>query len=309
MILLSLRFIHQVQEISLLKLKGWWKLFLSEIKIWFLILLPIYIYLFFRLFFFHYRSYPGQFYNLFNPSYYAILASALFNQLGFFFIFGLLGFLFIFKKEKHLFGPLLLLLLGMTFFFMCDHAMYIGYSRWNLFLFPFFIFSSTKLISSLKKTYQVAAIILILTSNFFLCPIHLDGSRLPSWGLPLTDGSGCIYPYEKAIRYLKEEQNTKHLVVFGQYHSYAGFNFYFNKYDFHPQMEVFLYPEKLNKREEELSFQNFFRDYNNTADTILYHSINNINLDENLFYGRTFKIVQSTRNLEHSIYILKRTIP
>lgn len=322
-IIIGARLIYQVKQSHSLNRR--FKIILYELKGCFLVLSPFFIYLVFRLCFLDYRHYGMEFHNLINLSNYAVLINALFDQFGLFLIIGAAGFLTLLRKDKYIFVVITMLLVGTVCFFIAD-GIYIGYSRWSLFLLPILLFTGFNFVLLLKRYYHIGIIVALAVSNMALCPIHIDGVRLPNWGSPRIDLTERIYPYEEAIKWLSSEGNSDHLLVMGHYYPYYGLSFYCNKYKFYPRIEEWKFgPGRLDTHAELYWLNTFFRMYSDiknesipdgdyvhygklllSIDTIIYHSVNNIDLDRNLIYGDTFKIIKKISNAEHSLYILRK---
>lgn len=315
LLILCLRVIHQIKmNIRSSKLI---KILLSEITLYLLVLSPCAVYLFFRQYSPIYRAFGGQFNKLLDISNYWIVLSSLFHQLGSLLISAILGFYLIYKKnEIGKAGALAVLFLGIILFFMTDNFLSIGFSRWNLFVLPIVIYTSYYFLTSITKTFQIISIVLVFIANLLFCPILADGTRLPNWGSPRMDTAEYTYPYEQAVKWLSIDRITNSLLLFGQNYPYYGLRFYLSKYDFHPeilQYEIGYY-SKFSKEVELSIFNNFFQDYasgklNNKlmqADTMLYHSMNNLNLNPDGIYGGKFKILKRISNSLHSLYIFRR---
>jgi hypothetical protein len=136
-----------------------------------------------------------------------------------------------------------------------------------------------------------------------------------------------VYPYEKAISWLSRQEGIKRLFFLGYDYSYHGGRFYFKKYNFAPEgYEIFFSAKYPGKIGEILQLSDFFHDYERLAadktdsglkswneypslpaDTILYHSINGLDLNENALYGGAFKIVKKFTNSENNkLYIFRK---
>jgi hypothetical protein len=249
---------------------------------------------------------------------YLIFIYALFKQTGALLLAAVGGVFIIIRKDRIITYTLGLLFLGTSLFFIAD-GIHIGFARWNLFLLPVMFFTAFHFIVSLRKIYRIMLVFILLISNIMLLPIHPDGIHLPNWASPTVDEAEYVYPYAEAIKWLSQEGNTKHLLVLGQYYPYMGFRFYFNKYKFYPRFTMLkLSSEGVDKARESSLLESFFAKYaalsNRTPagrgitgpDTILYHSLNNIDLDKEVLYGETFKVVKKVTNSEHTLYILRK---
>ena len=321
LIILGARFIYQLRHSNY---KNRVKCILGEIKICFFVLFPLFVYLFFRVFFSSFRRYGMHFHNLFYIPNYFVFMQGLFTQTGILFVIGVLGLLVLFKKDRVVFGVLLALLVGTMCFFIIDDSHYAGYSRWNLYLLPVLLFASFDFIISVKKYLLPALAFAMLISNILLIPIHFDGNRYSNWGCPRGDIGEPIYPYKEAIKWLSEQNNIRYLLFTGNYYPYYGLVFYLNKYNFHPILLYWKFARRnFSKVEEEQKFHRFFQRYSRLvklrssnkilsgatflkADTILYHSVNDIKLNIGSVYGG-FKVIRKISNSENTLYILRKS--
>jgi len=291
---------------------------IQEIKTWILLLSPVLIYLFFR-HFSNYNWHSAKIDKIFDLPNYGIMVFSWLNQLGFFAILSFLGFLFLIKQRKWFILSVLSVLTVPTVWFSITDTIkyinYIGYSRWNLYLLPMFLYLTNAVVKELKTRSLIFLCFLLFASNIYLLPFHLDGVRLPNWGSPKTDTNEYTYPYEKAILWLAANKPSKSILIFGHYHWYDGFRFYGPKYHFNPKIYQYQFGiERFDARSELSMLENFFQDFSeNTSfgefaqvDTLLYHTVNNIPLDQTKIYGNRFKIVKKIENSEHSLYIFAK---
>jgi hypothetical protein len=146
-------------------------------------------------------------------------------------------------------------------------------------------------------------------------PIHPDGTRLPNWGSPLIDTGEYTYPYDQAVKWLSKSDHNQNVLLAGHYYRVDGLRFYFGKYRYFPKMAEYYFAfERFDKEAEERFFSSLIADLNNVPnmrlvvlpDKIIYHSVNNIDLDKDKIYGGKFKIAQKISNSEHSIYVLTK---
>ncbi|MFH1772017.1 MAG: hypothetical protein ABH872_04300 [Candidatus Omnitrophota bacterium] len=297
----------------------------EEFKVTVLVAAPLIMYIFFRLKFSGYRQYGMNFSNLIDLSNYLIFFKALFVQTGPFMIIGIGGLFSLFKKDRISAVMCVLLFLCSMIFFMGEDV-YIGYSRWNLFLLPVLFVGAYYFITSLPLRFWGLVAASVVAANISLSPIHASGIRFPNWGSPGVDTAEYIYPYDQAIKWLSQRPNVKSMILLGQYHPYYGINYYLTKYDFNPEIEEIPFgKERFNAEKEKQLLGQFFKEYDSlkgvefydqsqidrkkrilSADTALYHSVNNIELDPSMQYGGKFKIVKKISNSEHSLYILRQ---
>jgi len=300
---------------------------LSEIRVGVMILSPIIIYLTFRSLFSDVRPYGGQVKNIFEINYYRVIIQSILDQIGFLFILSVLGFLLLIYRKKYLFAAVIsALIICYLWFFLADGSDYIGYSRWNLYLLPMILYTSVFLITSLKNKYILVLSIILLFSNLYLSPIKIDGVRLGNWGSPKIDMAEYTYPYNKAMNVISIDKKTQKVLLLGQYYPYNGLNYYQNKYNIN--LDILEYPfhqesvnysfgnARFDKQTEVDLLKHFFTDFKERrlpgsniyeVDTILYHSVNNINLNNKDTYGGKFVITDRVSNSLNSLYILKNT--
>lgn len=226
------------------------KLFKQELVMYILTILPIAIYLFFRLFFGDPRPYGFEAYNFLNALSYWFFVNGILFQFGIILIFSLIGlFISLRNKEGRTF---LFFILFVAVFFICDIYIYIGYSRWNLFIAPIIIVSFIRFIECLlkdistrqtgrkrikskdlishKASYLIIIIIVILIGNLVLMPLGFDGAR-KNWGCTNCPDTDRTYPYMNALSQFKN-QNIRNLYVTG--------------YDIPNEPEIGFYTEKYN---------------------------------------------------------------
>lgn len=308
------------------KAKGILKPLLSEINLSILILGPGFIYLLLRQIFLP-RPYTFYVKNILAISNYVGVLQAFSMQVGLLFVIGTLGLVFLLRKKYMVaFIPLTFLLLGMLLFFLGyqyrgyvesnQATLFVGYSRWNLYLLPMIIFAGFYFITQMKFTYRIILLCALLISNMVLFPFKSDGARMPNWGSPHSDTAEYTYPYDETIRFLSGQRKTSTLLLLGQYSPYWGLRFYFEKYNFYPKTIEYPFDKlRFDTQKEHQMLDSFFVKLAHqqldkkflSADAILYHSVNGIDLDMDAFYGGKYKIVKSVKNSLHSIYIFKKT--
>lgn len=315
-IIVMARFSYQIIQNKDAKIKT----LLSELKTGFLVLAPLFIYLFFRMFFSLLRPYGMVLSNLWMLQNYFTFIKALLVQTGILFFISAGGFIILVRKNKLTAAVLSALVLGNSLFFIAD-GVHVGFARWNLFILPVIFFLAYHFISCTHKYFRAGLLLTMFVSNIFLLPIHPDGVHLSNWASSVTDTGECVYPYDPAVKWLSKQKNVKRLLVLGQDYPYHGFTFYFSKYNFAPRVLGRPFESKCFNKEEELVLLKTFFDkyarlsrftkiedhlYVSDIDTILYPTINNISLNDSLVYGEAFKIVKKISNSQHSLYIFTK---
>ncbi|MCB0208386.1 MAG: hypothetical protein KDJ52_03625 [Anaerolineae bacterium] len=214
---------------------------IDESKVAFCTLFPLFLYLFYRNYFGVWREFSPDFSNLLNPALYQIILRSFGEQFSPLLIFFIIGIVVLLIKQEYT----VLLFLGGTFvadalFHLIDEVGYVGYSRFNLFLIPAIIVGSYYLLQTLsQKRFALAAILAgaVIAINMVLTPLNWDGTKKPLWGSYLSDIAEHYYPYEDAVRWLKENHNSDTIKFTGMYYPYF-FDFYFAKFDWKPNYEV-----------------------------------------------------------------------
>lgn len=204
-----------------------------------------------------------------------------------------------------------------------DGPFYLGYSRWNLFVIPIVFYLAYQFLTPAPKQTLLLCLVALIAGNYFLNPIMPDGVRINYWGCPNIDGAEYYYPYEQAIRYLKSERNIKSVMLLGQYFPHWGIQFYQAKYNFYPRILIHQFNgqqpagvlwfdgRRFNAADEKNYLSEFFRNCREpgsetaAVDAIIYHSVNNIDIDTNKVYCGKYKNNIRVRNSLNSLYILK----
>jgi len=319
-IVLSARFIYQ--SMRHFRNKDDRRRIIKGYTVYPLALFPAAFYIIIRMSFRFQKHYGGieQLTRIIDPANYVFLINALVTQYGIIMVIAVIGMMWLLLgKERKKAMLLALIFLATLIFFMVFRPMScMGLPRWNMMVMPIVLYFFLRYIVSLNTFMRVVISIAILAFNVAMYPLHLDGSRKPNWASVRTDYYEYTYPYDEAIDWLCWYNRTHHILVMGHYYHYNGLQFYFNKHygkrgHMMPNlMELYYGNERFDKKEEILRFHAFFHGYNNgnvadnvyKADTILYHSVNNIILDDNILYGNVFKIAKKFSNEENSLYVL-----
>ncbi len=254
-------------------------LFAGEVGIVFSILAPVALYLYFRSTLTNTRSFVPQISNLFNPQIYYFTITSMWEQLGPFLVFFLGGCILLIRKREFasVLGYLSLILVILAFYAMDDYKVYIGYSRFNLFILPPVLAISARFIGWAAKQKQYIGNTLILAAlagNIVLSPVYLDGTKKPYWGNQLTDTSEHYYPYQDALIWLKKNYPEKRMLFTGLDFHYP-FQFYWNKLDWKPKRAGI--PSE-DVSDEQLAIANVLRDAESGHYDIVVYRV----LDENL---------------------------
>ena len=274
----------------------------GELAVYFVTLLPIVYYLSFREKFANTRSYHMKFSHLLNFEVYKVLAQSFLEQFGIFvFLFIAGGVLLIIKKKYPSFFFYVVLILGYSVFYMLDQKIYIGYSRFNLFLLPPLLASAGFLIKEVherKKLVSYLLVVVILVSS-----IQRDGTKVPYWGNYLFDTSEHYYPVEEAVTWLKENEQHDSVLCTGMYYEYTFF-FYARKVNWVPsKSDIFL--SDIENQDDALNLENALieaerQDYNNVLFFVLGEDIPPMPEDSVYHEEQVFQ------NMAHQIVIYSR---
>jgi len=211
-----------------------------EFGIVFAVLAPVIFYLYIRSELTSTRSYNPHPSNLFDPSIYPIIVRSFLEQFGFILFFFICGCIVLIASKDYsiLFIQLLLIVATLAFFIM-DNRVYVGYSRFNLYIFPPVLAVASIFIRWIflrKRILGTLLIFLGLLVNLLISPIYLDGSKVPFWGNYMIDTSEHYYPYEDALLWIKDNYKDGQILFTGLDFQYS-FQFYWNKLDWHPSRD------------------------------------------------------------------------
>ncbi len=307
-----LRGCYQVYVVYKIR-KIWRSLVFSELRLVFTVLCPVIVYIFFRRTFAPYIDSSPKFYldKIFSFSNYVYVLQSLITQAGLLPIIGTLGLIYLSKKDIFTTRVIVIIFVSILFFYLGylyrGYTLTVGYSRWNLFLLPMILFwaaVSVNYIVKRKNIYGILLLLVIFAFNLRLFPFKSDGTRLPNWGAPRMDSGEYSYPYAETIRFLSTEKSVKTLLILGSYSQYLGLRFYLEKYDFHPTIREYYFGlNRFDQTTERQKLDQFFNALPFSADAILYHSVNNIDLNMNDVYGEKYIIITKVQNSLHSIFI------
>ncbi len=239
-------------DFGFLNLGGRTQFILGELSFIFVTLLPNVYYLVYRWFFPASRSYGMDWSNLFNNfSDYIVIVQSWVEQFGLFLLLFIAGCVILIKQKKFSTAFLYVaLFLGYSVFFHLDKEQYLGYSRFNLLLFPPLAAGAAVLVKSIvqkSRTYGALLAVVVIASSLLLSPIHRDGSKVPYWGNHLTDTSEHYFPVEEAIRYIMDGPNAKGSTLFAGVKYGYSYPFYQKKLDWQPErVNVFITSEEFD---------------------------------------------------------------
>ena len=208
------------------------------------VLLPAMLYLFLRSFQTKNRSFSPELSSLANPAVLQALGQSLLEQMGFFLLLFLAGCIILLLRREYLvLGFLASLFLLYPLFFALDTERYAGYSRFNLFILAPILAASGWAAWEVLKRNRVMGLILagiIIIGNLWASPVNWDGTKKPFWGNTIADTSEHYYPYDQALRWLKENHRKDRILFTGMYYPYRSFSFYFSQLDWKPDGKTLL---------------------------------------------------------------------
>lgn len=215
-------------------------LLIGELSIVFVLLAPVFLYLYFRTTLTSTRSFTPNISNLFDITNYRFILRSFVEQFGLFFLFFIAGCILLIISRKFTSAFFYIsLILAILAFHIIDNKAYVGYSRFNLFILPPILAGSAKFITWATQRKQYLGGLLtatVITCNLVLSPVNLDGAKTPYWGNYLVDTSEHYYPYESALIWLKNNYPERRMLFTGL-DFYYPFQFYWNKLDWKPKRD------------------------------------------------------------------------
>lgn len=206
----------------------------NELSIAFSIFFPLALYLFYRISIGGIgRQFAFNIVNLFRLDTYQVFLRAVIDQFGFFTILWVAGILLFFYQKKIIQAAFTLILgCAVPLFYALDQWIYIGYSRFNLFMVPAILLAASSVIQWLilkKNIFVYLVLVITITTNIIISPINMDGTKKPFWGNYNYDTSEHYYPFDAAFRYLREKP-VNSIFITGMTYPYY-FKFYLSKYN------------------------------------------------------------------------------
>ena len=203
----------------------------DEFKFIFISCLPLFLYLFFRFRFGNSRGYSPHLNYLTDFHLLSIQMQSLWDSFGILLILIIPGSILAWKKRPReiVLFFFFAILLEFLFHFL-DEAEYTGYSRFNLFLFPSFLFlawEATLWLTQRSPQWTKIVFCLAIALNFSMSPIHFDGTRKPSWGVYGSDIGEYDFPFRHAFSVIKTEYPDEKICLSGLNYPYF-LNFYFS---------------------------------------------------------------------------------
>ena len=214
----------------------------DEAKVIFCTLLPTSLFVAYRSQFDVWRKYSSDFSQLIDPEVYITLTRSFWDQFGPF-IFLFFGGCLVLAYRRH-YRALLFLVIAFgadLMFHVIDDAGYIwiGYSRFNLFLAPIVIAGAyylLRFLSDNRPRWTGYLLVVVIAVNVILSPVNIDGTKKPLWGNYLSDTSEHYYPYGKAISWMKDQHPSDNIMFAGMDYVYY-FEFYFQKFEWFPTFD------------------------------------------------------------------------
>jgi hypothetical protein len=205
-----------------------------EAVVVFCVAFPLCLYLFYRFRFGHSRSYNPEPQGLLNAHLLFLELRSWWDSFGLLLPLALAGALPALRKcggkrrqaLPNLVFPALAFFLVFALFFL-DGGLYVGYSRFNLFLLPSLLalaWEALRYGAMRHPALTAGALALIVAANAFLSPVNADGSKLPRWGIYGNDIGDHYYPYREALLALKRGGFGGKARLTGLYYAYpTGF--------------------------------------------------------------------------------------
>jgi NADH:ubiquinone oxidoreductase subunit 5 (subunit L)/multisubunit Na+/H+ antiporter MnhA subunit len=215
---------------------SWKRLVLGELAMALCTLLPLFLYLFYRVYFGNPRTFDFAPANLLNLQAISITLLSHLEQFGLAYLLFIAGIVLLFRARQHRQAVfLLLILVCVPVFHLLDTVKYAGYSRFNLFVLPAVLAGAAvflRFLSTKKKWYLPALAGLMIAANLAITPVNLDGTKNPAWGYP----GESYYPFPEALSWLKDHHRPSRIVFAGMSVDYY-FDFYFDRLGWHPQYQ------------------------------------------------------------------------
>jgi hypothetical protein len=217
----AVRMWHQVRNVR--QRESFFHVLRDEASIAFSLFAPIAFYLFWR----HsesVRPYSPQIAHLIDYQLYAIMVTALIEQVGLWLLPALGGVVLLLKNGEDRTGFLSVSIFAAYWvFYLMDLREYVGYSRFNLSFLPLLLLWAQAPFEMLaKKSVAVASAIFVLIalSNNVSSPVHWDGIKQSRWGIYLSDGTEEYYPYREALRWINQHHQKKKVLITGLSYNY-----------------------------------------------------------------------------------------
>lgn len=195
----------------------------------FCVLVPIVCWLGYRFAYQSFRQGPSEFGNILRPDLYFVILRSYLAQFGPLLAVSIVGAAVMLRQERFLeVGFFTGAFFADAVMHLIDSPVWIGHSRFNLFLLPMLLVTAAQAVRALNRRFsKVAALVscLWLVVNVIISPVNFDGSKRPRWGDYVYDTSEHSYPYRSAIRWLNENSHGRRVLATGLYYSYQ-FKFY-----------------------------------------------------------------------------------
>jgi hypothetical protein len=206
----------------------WWpsRPWREEAAVFFCVGFPLFLYLGYRLRAGISRGYIPEFSHAADAHLLLAMARSWWDSFGLLLPLAMAGALLAFRRRKWetLLFPGLAFILTAAFH-LFDSDLYIGYSRFNLFLLPCLLALAWQALRC--GAYRIpaatlAGLALLLAANIILSPVNADGSKKPHWGVYGTDVGDHAYPYREALLQLKQGGFGKRARLTGLYYPYPA---------------------------------------------------------------------------------------
>lgn len=230
----------------------------QECALAFSVLYPIVLYLLLRAYEQLPRNFTPDLLRLIDPVTYRIMAQSFWEQFAVFVLLFLGGLGVLAWKRNYLGATFLLVVVLAVFlvFGIDSEGAFLGYSRFNLLALPPVLAGSAVLVDLMAQSRRTAIAVMSCSAialNLIMSPVHLDGTKVPLWGIYAKDTAEHYYPYDEALLYLKQNYPKTRILFSGMYYRYP-LGFYFKKYHWFPKYGVlFVVREELDNESLALS--------------------------------------------------------
>ena len=276
----------------------------NELLITISVFLPLILYLLLR-FSFNIRSISVHPMNLTDSLVYSVIARSYWEQFKGIFILFLGGVgLLLWRKEYTSAFFFIFVVIAYPIFHAVDNKVYVGYSRFNLFVLPPILAASSVLIKEVlsKKKFIGASLgVLLLSLNLLQSPLLPDGTKKSNWGTYLSSVTEEYYPYQEAFAWLAQN-HRKSRILFAGYNYPYPFEFYFNKFGWKPTFRTLMINDAVSETATLTTAVEKAELRNSTV--IVFHVLEN-EAALPLQLG-SFQREKTFKNINHSIIIYNR---
>lgn len=265
--------------IPLLKTHFQIKVLWSELFFFFAVGFPLFLYLLYRMRFGNAHHYQPDFENFLNPTLVKILLRSWWDSFGILIPTAAIGLIILVYHKKWLQLFFLVALYGaISLFHFIDGSLYIGYSRFNLFLLPVLAVLSVEAIRFLSEKFIPVLFFILLMGigfNYLFSPLNGDGTRKSYWGIYGVDIGEHDYPYRDALVEIQKLHLGNRVRLTGNSYPYR-MNFYLNNSDLPQDDQNFVRSKIFDPKREVSEMDSLLSDSKaKSFDAVLYHVTGN----------------------------------